>query len=99
MHTYTYTHTYIYIYIYIYTGNSPMAAIMRDAVFGRGDDTVGKPSSSSNFSTRAFRACPLVEITQTVPCPAIRGNGISVNSTLPPSYQKHRKYINVNKRT
>ena len=40
--------------------------------------------SSSNLSTRAFRACPLVEIGRTVPCRAIRGNSISVNSTLPP---------------
>ena len=52
-----------------------------------------KPSSSSNFSNRAFRAriyklysfeFPLVETRQTVPCRAIRGNSISVNSTLPP---------------
>ena len=35
--------------------------------------------SSSNFSIRAFRAHPVVEIRQTVPCRAIRGNGISVN--------------------
>ena len=37
--------------------------------------------SSSNFSIRAFRAYPLVEIRQTVPRRAILGNGISVNST------------------
>ena len=43
-----------------------------------------KPSSSSNFSIRAFRAYPLIEIRQTVPCRAIRGNSISVNCTLPP---------------
>ena len=30
--------------------------------FGRGDDTVWKPSSSSNLSMRAFRAYPLIEI-------------------------------------
>ena len=41
--------------------------------------------SSSNFEIRAFRAYPLVEVRQTAPCRAIRGNGISVNSTLPPS--------------
>ena len=29
--------------------------------------------SSSNFSIRAFRACPLAEATQAVPCRAIRG--------------------------
>ena len=44
-----------------------------------------KPSSSSNLSIRVVRACPHVEIRQKVPCRAIRGNCISVNSTLPPS--------------
>ena len=44
-----------------------------------------KPSSSSNFSIRVVRADPLIEIRQTVPCRSIRGNSISVNSTLPPS--------------
>ena len=43
-----------------------------------------KPSSRSSFSIRAFRAYILIEIRQTVPCRAIRGNSISVNSTLPP---------------
>ena len=37
--------------------------------------------SSLNPSIRAFRAYPLVEIRQTVPCRAIRGNSISVDST------------------
>ena len=40
--------------------------------------------SSSNFSIQAFRACPLIEIRQAAPCRAIRGDGISVNNTLPP---------------
>ena len=36
---------------------------------------------------RVFRAYPLIEIRQsTVPCRAIRGNIISLNSTLSPSY-------------
>ena len=39
--------------------------------------------SSSNVSIQAFRAYPLIEIGQAVPCRAIRGNGISVNSTPP----------------
>ena len=43
-----------------------------------------KTSSSSNFSARAFRVGPLMTIRQTAPCRGIRGNGISVNSTLPP---------------
>ena len=49
--------------------------------------------SSSNFSIRAFRACPLIKIRQTVPCRAIRGNSISVNSTLPPLYNNIYIYI------
>ena len=53
--------------------------------YRKGDDTVGKPSSSSNYSIRVFRAYPLIEVRPTVPCRAIRGKGISVNSTLPPS--------------
>ena len=57
-------------------------------VFREGGWYGWKPSSrsSSNFSIRAFRACPLVEIRQTAPCRAIRGNSISVNSTLPSSF-------------
>ena len=39
---------------------------------------------SSNFSSRISRAYPLLEIRQEGPCRAIRGNSISVNSTLPP---------------
>ena len=30
--------------------------------------------SSSNLYILVFRVCPLVEVRQTVPCPAIRGN-------------------------
>ena len=56
----------------------------RSAWFGRGDDTIGTPHGAQNFSIRAFRACPLVEIRQALACRAIRGNSISVNSTLPP---------------
>ena len=39
------------------------------------------PSSSSSFSIRYFRVCPLVEIRQAAPCRAIRGDSVSVNST------------------
>ena len=46
---------------------------------------IGLSFSSSNLSIRYVRAYYLVEIRQTVPCRAIRGNSISVNSTLPPS--------------
>ena len=49
-----------------------------------------KSSSSSNFSIRVVRAYPLIAIWQTAPCRAIRGNGISVDSTLPPSYLSTR---------
>ena len=40
--------------------------------------------SSSNSSIRCFRARPLIAIGQTSIYRAIRGNSISVNSTLPP---------------
>ena len=43
-----------------------------------------KPASSSRLSIRVVRAYPLIEIRQAAPCRAIRGNRISVNSTLPP---------------
>ena len=52
---------------------------------GRGDDTVGNPHRAHFCSIRDVRAYLLTEIRQTVPCRAIRGNSISVNSTLPPS--------------
>ena len=35
--------------------------------------------SSSNCLVRVVRACPLIEIRQTVPCRANRGNSLSVN--------------------
>ena len=41
-----------------------------------------KPSSSSNCWIRAFRVVSLIEIRRTVPCRAVRGNSISVSSTL-----------------
>ena len=46
------------------------------AFLGRGDDTVGNPHRA--------QIDPLIEIRQTALCRAIRGNGMSVNSTLPP---------------
>ena len=54
------------------------------------DDMVGAQISQfelfdSNCSILVVRACPLIEITQTVPCRAIRGRSIAVSSTLPPS--------------
>ena len=59
------------------------------------DDTVGKPSSSSNFSIRASRAYPLVEVRQTVLCRAIRGDSISVNSTLLPLNITYITYVHI----
>ena len=43
-----------------------------------------KPSSRFNLSIRAFRAHPLIEIRQTILYRAIRANGISTNSIIPP---------------
>ena len=53
---------------------------------GRGgvDDAVGNPRRARIARFEFFRACPPVEIRQAVPGQAIRGNGISVSSTLPP---------------
>ena len=58
---------------------------MQLTLAGRGDDTFGNPSSSSNFSILVVRAYPLIEIRQTAPCQATRGKSISVSSNLPPS--------------
>ena len=63
---------------------APAAQALRSsALLGRGSEG-GMIGLELKFSIRAFRACPLVEIRQAVPCRAIRGNSISVNSTLPP---------------
>ena len=39
--------------------------------------------SSSNFSIRAFRDCPLIEIRQAVPCRAIRGKSSNSRQQYP----------------
>ena len=54
---------------------------------GRGDDTVGNPHRAQISQLGFFE---LIEIKQTVPCRAIRGDGNSVNSTLPHSYCRSR---------
>ena len=56
----------------------------RVAKYSEGGRHGWKPSSSLNLSIRVFRAYPLIDIRQTVPCRAIRGNSSSANSTLPP---------------
>ena len=61
---------------------------MTRCYFGR-DMIQSETSSSSNFSIRVVRAYPLIKVRQTVPCRAIRGNSISVNSTLPPLSHGH----------
>ena len=48
---------------------------------GRGDDTVGNPHRARISRFELLRAYPLIEIRQAVPCRAIRGISISVNST------------------
>ena len=45
---------------------------------------VRRSGPSYNNETKYIYTHPLVEIGQKVPCRAIRGNSISVNSTLPP---------------
>ena len=46
-----------------------------------------KPSLNSNVSIRVVRTYHLIEIRQTGPCRAIRGNSISVSRSLPPLKQ------------
>ena len=53
---------------------------------GRGADTGGNPRRARISQFELFELVLLSKlIRQTVPCGAIRGNSISVNSTLPPS--------------
>ena len=56
---------------------------------------VGNPRRAENLSIRAFRAYPRIEIRHTFPCRAIRGNSISVNSTIPPSKSWGRQLAKV----
>ena len=77
---------YLCVYIYIYTRTSSCRHHVynsRHPDIRKGGWYGWKPSSSSNLSIRVFRAYPLIEIRQTGPRRAIRGNGISVSSTLP----------------
>ena len=60
-----------------------MRSVTADAVIRKGGRCGWEPSSSSNFSIRAFRAYPLHEIRQAVLHGAVRGSSISVSSTLP----------------
>ena len=48
-----------------------------------GNDTVVNPHRDQTHQFEFFRAYPLIEIRQAVPCREIRGNSIAVNSTLP----------------
>ena len=49
-----------------------------------GNDTVGNPHRAQISQFELFELILLLKL-ETVPCRAIRGNIISVNSTLPPS--------------
>ena len=50
----------------------------------RGPRQVGNPHRTRIYRFGVFRAYPRFEIRQTVPCRAMRGSSILVNSTLPP---------------
>ena len=63
----------------------PAADPGRGRRLGRGDETVGSPHRAQISELELFEPIPLTAIKQTAPCRAIRGNGISVYSTLPPS--------------
>jgi len=71
-------------------GGAPRGALLGR---GEGDDgletlvelrSLNSSQSSPNFSSRAVRARPPVEIMQVVPCRAVRVSLISVNMTLTP---------------
>ena len=51
---------------------------------GRGDEMVGIPHRAQIYTFELFELS--IEIGQTALCRAMRGNGISVSSSLPPSY-------------
>ena len=53
-------------------------------IFAGGDDTVGTTHRAQFVKLVVVRAYPLIQIRQTVPCRAIRGNSVSVNGALPP---------------
>ena len=84
---YIYIYTYVYVYIYTYISLSLYIYIYIGMI--RSETFIelkflSSSFSSSNDSILTVRVCPLIEIKQTAPCRAIRGNRISVNSTLPP---------------
>ena len=87
---YIYTHICKHIYIYRERERDPSGCTSRWASTSRvpkGGWYGWKPSSSSNFSIRAFQVFSLIELRQTVPCRAVRADSISINRIIPPSYR------------
>ena len=80
-----------HIYIYIYGKRDSCGGLANVAFARRGKRTANDQHAEVCsdlklfISIRAFRAYPLIEIRQISPCRAIRGNSISVKSTLTPS--------------
>ena len=93
MCVYIYIYICIYIYIYICIYSSPAIGGLRrgsardfhSLVPDGGDDTVGNPRRARISRFELFELILLSKL-DIVPCRAIRGSSISVNSTLPPSY-------------
>ena len=90
-----YIHIYIYIHIhiiYIHQGKwrwqPPIDPTLKIWISEGGMIRSETLIELSNLSNRVVRAYPLIELRQTAPRRAIRGNCISVNSALPPSYSK-----------
>ena len=75
---------YYYIYIYIYICIIAIHIHIHIQIY----HTYTYTYSSSNLSIRAFRAFPLIEIRQMVPCRAIRGNSPSPPLVLEPQETK-----------
>ena len=73
------SYTMLY-YTILYT----LLLVASSAWFRRGDDTVGDPHRARSYQFDILRAYYPTETRHKLPCRAIPGNSISVNSTSPP---------------
>ena len=91
---YTYIIIYIYIYTYIYIYICIIISIIIIILYYITLNYNGrKPSSSSNFSIRASRACPLVGVRQTI-LSIVRFEPTVSQSTVPsPFLSKRSVYV------
>ena len=57
------------------------------------DDAVGNPRQAQIYKFEFFELILLLRLDKQLPCRAVRGNSISVNSTLPPLTFAYSLYI------